>query len=230
MVRTAVAISPTEGVGVKKGHGKGTKGRLMSMCWDCERSECICEKASEESLSLCSEDEISYNNRPQADEQNLSFVDSNASGDIKRSSSTPNEAVGGTPSLNGELALKNVYVSDFTHISSSMPDVTVYGVRTRQPAIIGVEQSIEVETDVCIYGLPYLSAINALFNFCPLVETSPLMTHTARRIKIFGGSIYVGHTGAKKLKIELSNPDNKEEIFVPRGTPVGVLEIYNYKY
>ena len=37
-------------------------------------------------------------------------------------------------------------------------------------------------------------------------------------------------TPAKKLKIELSNPDNKEEIFVPRGTPVGVLEIYNYKY
>ena len=230
MVRTAVAISPTEGVGVKKGYGKGTKGRLMSMCWDCERSDCICEKASEESLSLCSEDDISYRNHPQLEEQNLSFVDSNASGEIKRSTSTPDEAAGGVPPQNGELALKNVYVSDFTHISSAMPDVTVYGVRTRQPAIVGVEQSVEIETDVCIYGLPYLSPINALFNFCPLLESSPLLTQTARRVKIFGGSIYVGHKGAKKLKIELSNPDNKEEIFVPKGTPIGVLEIYNYNY
>ena len=230
MVRTAVAISPTEGVGVKKGYGKGTKGRLMSMCWDCERSDCICEKASEESLSLCSEDDISYRNHPQLEEQNLSFVDSNASGEIKRSTSTPDEAAGGVPPQNGELALKNVYVSDFTHISSAMPDVTVYGVRTRQPAIVGVEQSVEIETDVCIYGLPYLSPINALINFCPLLESSPLLTQTARRVKIFGGSIYVGHKGAKKLKIELSNPDNKEEIFVPKGTPIGVLEIYNYKY
>ena len=222
------------------------KGRMMGLCWECERSVCICGYASDDSISLCSEDELRGEEEPQA--VDLSFISEApcdnektcaAIGPDEKSSpaltSHPKQlgaAQGHKAEVNAPLPDKGVFVSDFTAYdpSSSTPDLAVFTVSANQDIIVEPQCTVSAETDVVIHGNNPQGANKAMFNFCPLVQNSPASVHGTRLASIAGGGVFVGHTGRKRLKVSVSNPGGFCKIFIPKKTSLGVLEIYTHRY
>lgn len=253
MVKTARALSPH--ISPKSSPPRmSCKGRMMGLCWECERSICICEKGSDDSVSLCSEDDAKEDGTSAAG-GDLSFIseppeaapltDSSshaphapcATSSPIRPNLTPNShQLGDGQSQQSEVKVslpeKNVFVCDFTahDPTSSTPDLSVYGVRAINDITIEPQCSLVVDTDVVIYGNHQAGAHTALFNFCPLVQNSPASVHGTRLATIAGGGVYVGHKGPKRLQVFVTNPGGFCKIFIPKGASLGVLEIYNHRY
>ena len=224
---------------------------MMGLCWECERSECICEKESDDSVSLCSEDEPREEGREESCGANLSFI-SNPPGATQETSAflTPGATSSPIPppltsnprqlgddqgegnEVKASLPDKSVFVSDFYAYdpTSSTPDLAVYGVSAIQDIIVDPQCSVTADTDVVIYGNHQPGPIKALFNFCPLVQNSPASVHGTRVASIAGGGIYVGHTGPKRLQVTITNPGGFCKIFIPKRASLGVLEIYSPRY
>ena len=223
-----------------------SKGRMMGLCWECERTSCICGYGSDDSVSLCSEDDV-----PREQEEggaNLSLISEPpcATSAASGSEATPSQT---QPAFNSDshqlwegqshenevkaaLPDKNVFVSDFYihDPTSSTPDLAVYSVSATRDIIVDPQCSVTAETDVVIYGNPIQAPSKALFNFCPLLQNSPASVHGTRVATIAGGGVYVGHKGPKRLQVSVTNPGGFCKIFIPKTSTLGVLEIYNHRY
>ena len=228
-----------------------SKGRMMGLCWECERSECICEKGSDDSVSLCSEDELGGERQEESSGANLSFISDppcaaeesstllppgTTSSPIPAALTSNLHQLGGDQGQENEVKAtlpdKSVFVSDFSAYDpvSSTPDLAVYGVSAIRDIIIEPQSSVMADTDVVIYGNHQGGAIKALFNFCPLVQNSPASLHGTRLASIAGGGIYVGDPGPKRLQVTVTNPGGFCKIFIPKRASLGVLEIYSPRY
>ena len=249
MVRSARALTPTKSTSPIM----STKGRKLALCWECERSVCICEKGSDDSVSLCSEDDVrggvegadpdlSFISQPPCAPEvpwveAPSFPHDPLDHPAPCSSSTPlppaaaptsTQIPGGQSEVKPPAPEKSVYVSDFW--DSSSPDLSVFGVTAISDIEIEPQCSISVETDIVIYGDERVGSNRSLFSFCPLIQNSPVMVHGTRHAITAGGAVYVGHFGPKRLQISITNPGAFCNLFIPKGSSLGVLEIYKHRY
>lgn len=269
MTRSARAISPLaafSGGDLTPNSGRKSpawpipsKGTKMGICFDCERKICICEKNSQDSISLCSEDDIQSNIRGQ--EADLSFI--SADGDIEDVGSEESPATQllppPPPEVGGQHAVteepthlppyrygctqefkegdRQVNVGDFRRITdnSTLADLSVFSVSSAEDVTIGAQKSVQCDTNV-ILNPESFSVLNlgipntAQFNFCPLGPDAKNTSLAVRACQIVGGPIYAGHRSSKRLRIQISNPGSFVPIFIPSGTMVGVMEVFHTRY
>ena len=234
-----------------------SKGRKMAICFECERSNCICERSSQHSVTLCSEDDI----RPsfQEEEADLSFISADGSGpDIVCHGSLaaqfippPREDIAGSceeaevfappadsdPAQDSREGDRRISVGDYRRCQdgAAMPDLCVFSVCTSEDVTIPPLKSAELDTNIIIHPEPLSvqklgSLPSAQFNFCPLGPDAKNASLAARACQIVGGPIYVGTPTSKRLRILISNPGSYAPIFLPCGSLVGVMEIFHTRY
>ena len=69
-----------------------SKGRKMSLCFECERRDCVCSQPTDESLSITSEDDLPQGGVFKTQERDLSFIsgdESEAENDLGSSGLLP---------------------------------------------------------------------------------------------------------------------------------------------
>ena len=235
-----------------------SKGRKMGICFECERQTCICEKNSQDSISICSEDEVHSSTHNQ--ETDLSFISGDGSGpDIARQRShatqflppppadvsDPYEPVEEvvTPARHcaGRQEVREgdrqINIGEYRRFEDGvvMPDLIVFSVSSAEDVTVGPQKSVELNTNLVLHPEPP-SVLNldiprtAQFNFCPLGPDAKNTSLAARACQIVGGPIFVGHRLTKRLKILISNPGSFAPIFLPTGTLLGVMEIFYTRY
>lgn len=230
----------------------------MGLCFECERQVCICERNSQESISICSEDEV--HSSTHKEEADLSFISADGSGpDVARQRNhavqflppppadvselyepveevvtPPRHCAGSQEVKEGD---RQINVGEYRRLQDGvvMPDLIVFSVSSAEDVTVGPQKSVELNTNVVLHP-EALSVLNmgiphtAQFNFCPLGPDAKNTSLAARACQIVGGPIYVGHRITKRLKILISNPGSFAPIFLPSGTLVGVMEIFYTRY
>ena len=128
---------------------------------------------------------------------------------------------------------RQIFIEEFTGSlqASVTPELTAFTVRAKEDVVIYPQSSVLVPTDVIIHP----SARNAAsqrrtpaVSFCPLSRSSIDLTEGSRLACIQGGSVSVFEQ--KRLTVSCGNPSTYINVFFPRGSIIGVLEIFPHRY
>ena len=230
----------------------------MSLCFECERRDCVCSQPTDESLSITSEDDLPQGGVFKTQERDLSFIsgdESEAENDLGSSGLLPPPAKDQSshpPTSQRELLFppppshqdtrsadcsdpleKEVKVSDFRPegAESSYADLSVFSVYSAQDESIAPQEVRSVCTNILLS--PELNALEqhpAIFNFCPMGLDAKNTSLAVKACQIMGGAIYIGHQTTKRLKVHVLNPGSFAPLAFPKDTLLGVLEVYFARY
>ena len=133
------------------------------------------------------------------------------------------------PSIND----RQIFIEEFTGSlqASVTPELTAFTVRAKEDVVIYPQSSVLVSTDVIIHPLAHHVASQGTtpaVSFCPLSPSSIDLTEGSRLARIMGGAVSVHEQ--KRLSVSCGNPSTYINVFFPRGTIIGVLEIFPHRY
>ena len=133
------------------------------------------------------------------------------------------------PSIND----RQIFIEEFTGSlqASVTPELTAFTVRAKEDVVIYPQSSVLVPTDVIIHPLARHMASQGTtpaVSFCPLSPSSIDLTEGSRLARIMGGSVSVHEQ--KRLSVSCGNPSTYINVFFPRGTIIGVVEIFPHRY
>ena len=128
---------------------------------------------------------------------------------------------------------KEIFVEEFTGClqASASPELTAFTVRAKEDVVIFPQKSVLVPTDVILHPpAPHAASqrMTPAVSFCPLSPSSIDLTEGSKLACVQGGSVSVFEQ--KRLTVSCGNPSTYINVFFPRGTIIGVLEIFPHRY
>ena len=131
------------------------------------------------------------------------------------------------------IADRQIFIEEFTGSlqASVTPELTSFTVRAKEDVVIYPQSSVQVPTDVILHPPARHVASQGTtpaITFCPLSPSSIDLTEGSRLARIMGGS--VGVHEQKRLSVSCGNPSTYINVFFPRGTIIGVVEIFPHRY
>ena len=128
---------------------------------------------------------------------------------------------------------KEIFVEEFTGSlqASASPELTAFTVRAKEDVVIFPQKSVLVPTDVILHPpAPHAASqrMTPAVSFCPLSPSSIDLTEGSKLACVQGGSVSVFEQ--KRLTVSCGNPSTYINVFFPRGTIIGVLEIFPHRY
>lgn len=215
------------------------KDKKPLKCEDCERSLCVCDVHSSASISLCSEDEY----RGSSSQSEWSIISDEEDEQTEPLEEKPFQTTPMPPPA-GHLPRqppifiedRSVFIEEFrgSYSASARPELSVYSTRARNDVNIPPQCSVNVETDIIIFPSPPTrtpTAQDPAITFCPLSPNSTNHVEGTRMATIVGGAVSTAAgADSKRLTIVCGNPSAFTEIFFPKGSMLGVLEIFPHRY
>ena len=128
---------------------------------------------------------------------------------------------------------RQIFIEEFTGSLqvSVTPELTAFTVRAKEDVVIYPQSTVFVPTDVILHPSARHVASQGTtpaVSFCPLSPSSIDLTEGSRLARIMGGSVSVHEQ--KRLSVSCGNPSTYINVFFPRGTIIGVVEIFPHRY